>query len=76
MLPLPFTRTYIRGGAPIHVPPDLSREELEPYRLQVQQAMDELKREVHALAGRAVENWPECSDVVSATIAESQLRAA
>lgn len=53
ILPLPFTRTYIRAGEPIFVPPGLSRDELEPYRLQVQRAMDELTEEVRRLAGRA-----------------------
>jgi lysophospholipid acyltransferase (LPLAT)-like uncharacterized protein len=53
IIPLPGTRTYMRAGAPIHVPPGLSREELEPYRLQVQHLMDELNREVRRLAGRS-----------------------
>lgn len=52
ILPSPWSRTYIRGGDPIFVPPGLSRTQLEPYRLQVQRAMDELTEQVRTLAGR------------------------
>lgn len=44
LIPLPFCRRLIViGGLPIHVPPGLAPHELEPYRLQVQAAMDELQ---------------------------------
>lgn len=52
VIPLPFTRTYIRAGEPILVPPDLTREQFEPYRRKVQDAMDELSAQVRELAGR------------------------
>ena len=46
VVPLPFSKTSINLGDAIFVPPGLSRDELEPYRLRVQQAMDAL----HAVA--------------------------
>ena len=38
-IPWPCSKVYCVGGAPIHVPPDASRETLETYRLQVQDAL-------------------------------------
>lgn len=78
ILPLPFTRTYIRGGEPIFIPPGLSRNELEPYRQQVQQAMDKLNAEVRRLAGRAAsdEVLPAGEPSVPAAADEVRRRAA
>ena len=56
IVPLPWTRTFMRAGEPIHVPAGLSRDELEPYRLLVPKAMDDLDREVRRLAGRGAED--------------------
>jgi hypothetical protein len=50
VVPRPFSRTYIVVGAPINVPPGLSREELEPYRQQVQRGMDEVTHEAEGQA--------------------------
>lgn len=51
IVPLPFTRTYICVGRRIFVPPGLDREQLEPYRFQVQAAMDALQAEADRRAG-------------------------
>jgi hypothetical protein len=37
-------------GTPIHVPPDISRDELERYRLRIQGEMDRLDRQALDLA--------------------------
>lgn len=42
LLPLPFTTTYCLLGEPIHVPPDLTREEIDRNKQRVQEAMDQL----------------------------------
>ncbi len=41
-LPRPFSRALIRVGKVIRVPPDLKREELEEWRLKVEEAMCEI----------------------------------
>lgn len=46
LVPLPFTRTWVIGAKPIQVPPNLKPDQLEPYREQLQAAMDAL--ETHA----------------------------
>ncbi|MFV0445374.1 MAG: lysophospholipid acyltransferase family protein [Planctomycetaceae bacterium] len=48
LIPWPFTRSWIIGSQPIHVPAGLKPDQLGPYRDQLQQAMDE----VNALAER------------------------
>lgn len=50
-VPLPFTDTYMCIGSRIYVPPGLDREQLEPYRLKVQAAMDALQAEADRRAG-------------------------
>ena len=42
LLPLPFTTTYCILGEPIHVPADLTREEIDRNKQRVQEAMDQL----------------------------------
>ena len=42
LLPLPFTTTYCILGEPIHVPANLSREEIDLNTQRVQEAMDRL----------------------------------
>ncbi|REJ92862.1 MAG: DUF374 domain-containing protein [Planctomycetota bacterium] len=55
VIPLPFTKAYCGAGAPIHVPQGLPRNELGPYRVQLQQAMDDLQTYLDAVAeGREV----------------------
>lgn len=50
VIPKPFTTMYIVTGPPIHVPPDLSRDELNEYVALVQSAMDDLSDQVERLA--------------------------
>lgn len=50
MIPKPFTQIFVRGGAPIFVPGDVSRDELETHRLRLQAAMERLEKEAEALA--------------------------
>lgn len=42
-IPKPFTKAYCLLGAPIHVPPDASRNALEQWRKYVQAEMDRLE---------------------------------
>lgn len=42
LLPLPFTTTYCLLGEPIHIPPNLTREEIDHNKQRVQEAMDRL----------------------------------
>lgn len=50
-VPKPFSTVYALGGAPFEIPPDLTREELVPYRDELQRRMDELQNEADRLAG-------------------------
>lgn len=50
-VPKPFTDTYMCIGKRIYVPPGLDRDQLEPYRLQVQEAMEALQAEADRRAG-------------------------
>lgn len=50
MVPKPFSKFYLLTGTPIHVPPDISREEVRYYVERVQKAMDELQIEADMLA--------------------------
>ena len=54
-IPKPFSRVIAMSGTPIHVPPNLSRGELEAYAAIVQHAMDELSTKAESLAGRTTE---------------------
>jgi lysophospholipid acyltransferase (LPLAT)-like uncharacterized protein len=51
IVPFPGTRAYMVVGKRIYVPPGLDREQLEPYRLQVQKEMDALTAEADRRAG-------------------------
>ena len=63
LIPLPFCRVFVLGGAPIRIPKDLSPQQLEPYRDQVQQAMDSLQfRADHMALGDEVEPDPRVND--------------
>lgn len=46
VIPMPFSRSVMLGGAPIHVPDGLSPQELGPYREQLQAIMDTLQSRV------------------------------
>ncbi|HEY8506294.1 MAG TPA: lysophospholipid acyltransferase family protein [Gemmataceae bacterium] len=50
-LPRPFTTAYAVAGSPVAVPAEVGPEELEPFRLRVQSAMD--------LVTAAAERWAE-----------------
>lgn len=50
MVPKPFTKIYVRGGAPFHVPANLSREALDIYRFRLEAQMNRLEAEAEALA--------------------------
>ena len=43
MIPKPFTKIVVRGGSPIYVPPNSSRQELEHYTARLQREMDRLE---------------------------------
>jgi lysophospholipid acyltransferase (LPLAT)-like uncharacterized protein len=55
-LPRPFSAVWAVTGAPIVVPPDVDRTELEAYRRRVQQAMDEATAAAQRLAGEATDD--------------------
>lgn len=59
VVPKPFSTVYILGGVPFQVPPGLTREDLAPYRDQLQRRMDELQVEADRLAGVACETSAE-----------------
>lgn len=50
VIPKPFSTVYVLGDVPFEVPPGLTRDELAPYRDQLQQRMDELQAEADRLA--------------------------
>lgn len=50
LIPMPFTKVWLLGGKPIHVPARLTRDELTSYRDQVQQAMETLTARADGLA--------------------------
>ena len=53
LIPRPFTTIYGALDRPIHVPPNLSREQLADYTARVQQAMDRLHEQLDDwIAGR------------------------
>jgi lysophospholipid acyltransferase (LPLAT)-like uncharacterized protein len=43
MIPKPFTTAYLLIGAPIHVPPDLTREQIAEYQRRIEQEMARLE---------------------------------
>jgi lysophospholipid acyltransferase (LPLAT)-like uncharacterized protein len=43
VLPLPFARVLFAGGAPIQVPPDATRDQLETLRLHLERELDRLQ---------------------------------
>lgn len=55
LVPLPFTTTYCILGEPIHIPPDLSREEIDRNKQRVQEAMDRLYARVEDWAAGRIE---------------------
>ena len=51
IVPLPFGRTWMVYGDPIHVPPKIRREELARYTREVQQAVEDLNDRAVELSG-------------------------
>lgn len=56
VIPKPFTTVYAIGGEPMSVPQGLARNELEHFRGQLQQRMDELTQEAESLAGHSCQS--------------------
>jgi lysophospholipid acyltransferase (LPLAT)-like uncharacterized protein len=50
VIPQPFTKVFVRGGEPIHVPAQLKRAELDFYQAKLLSAMDRLEAEAELLA--------------------------
>lgn len=42
IIPKPFSRALLLYGTPIYVPPKLTKEQIEEYRLQLQKALDDV----------------------------------
>lgn len=53
VVPKPFTTCYALGGEPFRVPPNLSKEQLEPYVQELQRRMDALQERADRMAGSA-----------------------
>jgi lysophospholipid acyltransferase (LPLAT)-like uncharacterized protein len=59
LLPLPFTKAYLLAGTPIHVPPGLTRDELNRYAEVLQHAMETLQTEADRLVTGIEQHPPE-----------------
>jgi lysophospholipid acyltransferase (LPLAT)-like uncharacterized protein len=44
VLPLPFARVVFTGGAPLHIPPEATREDLETLRQHLERELDRLQQ--------------------------------
>jgi lysophospholipid acyltransferase (LPLAT)-like uncharacterized protein len=56
LIPKPFSRVVMVGGAPFYVPPEMSRDEREVYRKKLQDVMDELEAKAERIArGEVIE---------------------
>ncbi|MDZ7620522.1 MAG: hypothetical protein U1E05_26260, partial [Patescibacteria group bacterium] len=53
VIPKPFTKVFLLGGAPIHVPPDLDSDQLRPYVDRIQAELDRLNEAAERLSGTA-----------------------
>jgi len=42
LLPLPFSTLIVRHGEPLHVPPSLPADQVEPYRLELEQRLNQI----------------------------------
>jgi len=51
-VPLPFTTASLLLARPVHVPPHLDRHQVEPYRAQLQHALEEAQARAEAAATR------------------------
>ncbi len=66
LIPKPFSRVVMVGGAPFHVPPDLSREQREVYRQKLQIEMDRLLEIAERKARGEEAQYPEAVPMASA----------
>lgn len=70
LIPKPFSTVYVVMGAPIAIPAELSREDLEKYMDCVQRAMDQLNLETEKLAcGETTPSDPPSSIAVQRSAA-------
>ncbi|NLE38735.1 MAG: lysophospholipid acyltransferase family protein [Pirellulaceae bacterium] len=53
VIPKPFTKVFLMGGEPIHVPPDLDSSQLQEYVDRIQLEMDRLNEAAELLADTA-----------------------
>jgi lysophospholipid acyltransferase (LPLAT)-like uncharacterized protein len=51
IIPLPWSRVYVAAGEPVQIPPDTNSEELERYRLLVQERLNTLTAEADRRCG-------------------------
>jgi lysophospholipid acyltransferase (LPLAT)-like uncharacterized protein len=51
ILPLPWSRVYVAGGDPIHIPPDTTKEELEHYRKLVEDQLNTMMADLDRRCG-------------------------
>jgi len=59
VIPVPFSKVYAIGGEPMSVPANLSRDQLEQHRAELQRRIDDLNAVADELAGVPVRNdWP------------------
>ncbi|NOQ47112.1 MAG: DUF374 domain-containing protein [Desulfobulbaceae bacterium] len=61
VLPLPFSTIYMEYGEPFYVPANLKADQLEKYRVELEERMNELYRHVWQKAGK------ECHDAETGT---------
>lgn len=48
IIPKPFSKALLLYGTPIYVPPKLTEEQLEEYRLRLQRALEEITKQANA----------------------------
>lgn len=70
VIPRPFTTVWLMSTPPLFVPPGLSREQLGPYREQLQHMMDELSARCEAIARGELPDPPEALIVSTASASE------
>ena len=59
VIPKPFSTVYAIGGEPMDIPPGLRRDQLQPYRDELQRRIDALNSEADELAGvKTANEWP------------------
>jgi lysophospholipid acyltransferase (LPLAT)-like uncharacterized protein len=59
VIPYPFTTVWLESSEPLYIPPGLTRDQLVPYRAQLQQILDDLSAHTEALAKGDLPDSPE-----------------